>query len=733
MFKRYLNRSIAAAVCAAALLLTALPAGANQPPEGYDSWDDYFNSLIYGEQTEIEVPPVEEMQTVSENESFTLYYHDRGADFYLRDRRNGKLWGSAIHPDETDVSDMMQEETSKLLSVSYADETNAISVVDILQAEGDSYSVSAQTGGDTLSLTVSLTEAQISLTLDITLTEDGIEAVIPQDSIAESGTFRLISVSLLPLFGAAGIGEDGYILYPDGSGAITTIKDYELPSDESYTLPLYGLNTQSFAEYDIRQQQDIKSLMLPVTGIKHTDGAVLAAMETGAADGQLTMKLGKLYASYFEMNYRIYTTAEYEFSSSEGTVETLLDKRSSEDFAVKYFILDAPENTYSDMAAVYRGHLEEKGILHRRESDGLPLSVEFFMSIEKNGLFTKQLQVLTDFQDAADIVNDLYGEGVPRLDVLLQGWSKGGYAVLPTAGKAESRLGGSRGLSALYDAVSRDGGRLYLAADLINANSETGQFNAKKDALKNSLNVLVTDADGVRQWLLPTRYFAGAYQRLADELPSGAGVCLTGAGSWLIPDYSGETVMRTELAAFFSSFLSEHSQRTAVSGGNAYVLSAAERLYDIPDNDSQYYQTDYAVPFYQMVVHGYIDYTSLAGNLSFDYSYQKLRWMETGSIPHFVLTQNSPVLLRDTDYDRLFSSEYSLWKDKVLAVYREMSETLSGVWDQTMTRHEYLTDTLVRVTYEDGSRLYLNYGGEEADWQEVTVPSMDYVFVKGVS
>ena len=84
----------------------------------------------------------------------------------------------------------------------------------------------------------------------------------------------------------------------------------------------------------------------------------------------------------------------------------------------------------------------------------------------------------------------------------------------------------------------------------------------------------------------------------------------------------------------------------AVSGGNKYVLSAANRLYDIPDNDSGYFQNDVTVPFYQMVVHSFVDYSSLAANMSYDYNRQKLRFVETGSIPHFIITEESPNLLQ---------------------------------------------------------------------------------------
>jgi preprotein translocase subunit SecF len=50
-----------------------------------------------------------------------------------------------------------------------------------------------------------------------------------------------------------------------------------------------------------------------------------------------------------------------------------------------------------------------------------------------------------------------------------------------------------------------------------------------------------------------------------------------------------------------------------------------------------------------MIVHGSIPYTgNVAGNMAADYTQQKLRWIEYGSQPNFVLTYNSSELLKNT-------------------------------------------------------------------------------------
>ena len=177
------------------------------------------------------------------------------------------------------------------------------------------------------------------------------------------------------------------------------------------------------------------------------------------------------------------------------------------------------------------------------------------------------------------------------------------------------------------------------------------------------------------------------------------------------------------------AYLAGKRKNLAVGGGNAYVLPYATRLYDIPDKDSGYYQNSAAVPFYQMVVHGCVDYSSLAGNLSYNDAYQKLRWVETGSIPHFLITHENPVRLKETSYNRIFSSQYTAWKEAMTAVYQEFNQRLSGVWNQTIERHDRLSADVVRLTYGDGSRTYINYGDSAAQADGQTIPAMDYVVI----
>jgi len=715
-------------------------AGSDGSPDGYDSWEEYFDSLIRGGTSkEIKVPPLEQMAKADENPNFILYFHEDGLDFYITDKRSNKLWSTAIHPDYMDVSKKKPEEYSALLEVLVANKEGTISQHSLTEKSDSEFQVESRIEKGRVLLHISVAEKGISFDFALELTQEGFIASIPEDSIEESGDNRLIAVSVLPQFGAAKTGEDGYLFYPDGSGALIDIQPYALPLIRNYSYPLYGMSDPDVDEMLLHEDQDIKNLMLPVFGIKHSNGGFLAVAEQGDADATLTMEITDCYKAWFKFDYRRYVSAEFNFTGTSqggGEISKLLEKRIKGDKTVRYFLLPGESGTYSDMASAYRNWLEKKGVLTRMQPrEVVPLSIEFFMAVTKKGIFGNRLEKITTYRQAANILSDLANSGVNSVQTLLTGWSKGGYEAMPTPPEYAMALGGKRNFKALSKICDENGFDLFLNCEYLLGNKDHRRINTKKNILKDLLGTGITGKKSSLVFMNPEKTLFKSVEKSVKKSDGNWKISLSSIGNLVLPNsYERDVIHRTEVIDVYRKTLEYLKSRqgiASVSGGNAYVLPYAKRMYEIPDRDSQYTHNSRPVPFYQMVVHGYLDYTSVAGNMSESEQIQKLRWVETGSLPHYLITGESPVALKDTAYNRIFSSEYVKWKDSVKAVFSEFNQRLKKVWDQPIIRHEQLDGNLVCVTYENGMKTYINYSLEPKSVDGIQVPPEDYVVTGG--
>lgn len=167
-----------------------------------------------------------------------------------------------------------------------------------------------------------------------------------------------------------------------------------------------------------------------------------------------------------------------------------------------------------------------------------------------------------------------------------------------------------------------------------------------------------------------------------------------------------------------------------VSGGKAWALPYASAVTGAPLMDSGYDVTRTDVPFYALVLHGCLDLYGPAFNLSEEPDTLLLRLLETGVNPAFALTWAEASQLRDTRYESLLSTQWAIQEERVQAVWTTWQEAMAGLNGLLITDHRISGDVRC-TTYEDGTRIYVNYGWENAVLDGVTIPARDYVVMRG--
>ena len=321
---------------------------------------------------------------------------------------------------------------------------------------------------------------------------------------------------------------DGYVFYPDGSGALFEYSDlYTETMKDSVTWSgkVYG---QDYAYYTITGQSQ-EPIRLPVYGVVKTDSVIqtpmyetdangnpvldedgqpiplksadgrrnlcdltpvksgfLAILTEGEAMTDLTVNFGATRHNYASAYPTYYPRPKdtYDLSDSlsvSGNTEwtVVADRKYTGSYTTRIVLLSGDDADWVGMATTYREYLDSKEILEPIATAGsqIPLYLETFGAIETQKQilsFPVTVKVpLTSFEDVQTIYNDLSSEKndypISNIVFKLTGFANGGLmANYPAKLKWERAVGGKSGFRELAAAAKEiDGLSIYPEFDFV--------------------------------------------------------------------------------------------------------------------------------------------------------------------------------------------------------------------------------------------------------------------------
>ena len=117
---------------------------------------------------------------------------------------------------------------------------------------------------------------------------------MPVSLMEENGGGYLYRVQLLRTFGAAGAEETGYLVVPDGAGALIRFNNGKT-SAAAYSQYIYDIDR---LEATYTMLENTTPARLPLYGICRENSSVLATVERGASLCYLTADVAGKYNSY---------------------------------------------------------------------------------------------------------------------------------------------------------------------------------------------------------------------------------------------------------------------------------------------------------------------------------------------------------------------------------------------------------------------------------------------------
>ena len=580
----------------------------------------------------------------------------------------------------------------------------------------------------------------LTVPLEYRLTADGMEVSVPTTKIEESGDARIYELTVLPFFNAErNDGSDGYFLVPNGSGALINFNNGLMASNSTYSEFVYG---QDLLDVDRTQEDITEDVKLPLYGIQKEDSTMLITIDDGETLAQINaMVSGVLnYYNYIYTRYRLRHTENVMVAGSADPMPVLEKDMYAAYLVQSYHILPDTEeyDGYSGMAKYYREMLfdDEADAKITNEPEDIKLYLDILGAVKRESSFIgfkyDEVFAMTTFEQAEEMIAKLQEQSVHNLIVNYQGWMNGGYYHdLIDDIKVIRKLGGKKGLASLKEKLEASGGLLYgdmsvqqvtFAEDDFNYTAESSRYYGKGYSVSfgklspttysrtASLGYIENLYD-----LLSPKYLPRYIEPMLEEMQKVevSGISFRDLGNVLYSDKKRKEFITREMAKDIVLAMIEKAdeaqEHLMFNNALSYTLPYADDILNVTFYKNSYVYVNEEVPFYQMVIHGYIDYCGKSYNLTKNLSMAEecLEMIENGANPHFTFTWEDSSELKYTGLNNYFSTTFDVWYEDAVEMYTKVNAVLSPVANATMDRHE-ITETGAIVTYGNGVEIAID-------------------------
>jgi hypothetical protein len=546
-------------------------------------------------------------------------------------------------------------------------------------------------------------------------------------------------ITLLGSFGAASTEEDGYFVIPDGSGALVRFNNGKTLKN-SYSQKVYGSDVTAVPT---KKAAVTEQVYLPVYGIVKEDNAMLVVASKGDSNAVLNASVSEQSNSSYNLcNFTFVLRNTDTFYMSGNSTEELTVFESGDvncdDIELLYYPISKEDASYVDVAAKYREYLtEEAGVTVKTEADSSPMYVDLYGGTEKEtpilGIPVTMKTSITSYSQAKEILSELEDSGVDSLVVSYNNWTNDGIkSKVDTDADPSGTLGGKSDFKSLLNYVESNDIEFYPTSENRDFYSGNGYYSFTSTAVRVSgsySRIVSYDRaygipDGFKDnmSLLSPSYFSEVFSEVSSNYKSAglSGISIGSLTTSLYGDYGKKGISRYSamnlLTESYSDINSNLSGGILADSANAYALPYVSHITEVPVCSSRFDMFDEDIPFYQLVMHGIIPYSTTAVNGSADSETLLMMAIATGSNLYFDMLYEDTSTLKDTDFDEYFYANYAHWIDTASAEYKLVSEILSGVSDCTIDDYTMSEDgNLVTAEYSNGTVIKVDFANKLID------------------
>lgn len=660
----------------------------------------------------------------AENDRLALYYHPDTLAILVRDKATGNEFDS-VGPDaqEGDLNATWTGMKESGVSVECRLENGNVRTWTIT-GEGASVETQQTESGFRSSISFS---GQVGFELQVSLTDTGVSVLIPEASIveAEDSGVQLQSIYVYPFLGASyGYDNPGYLFVPDGCGALISTGQKTIAA-ENYEKQIYGSDLGMGAFKSMVSQSLLRSaeeIYMPVFG------SILEEGKSGFAgivtEGDEYCRIAA-YVSGIRTPFNLIMpkfllreTYLMRLDQSGTSLTANQEKRNPGDLGITYVFLSGDEADYVGIAGAYRQYLLDQGTLTKKEekTELAAVKIELILSEQKKGLLWSKTLPMTTVEQADQILQELYDAGLQNLDVVLRGYSdKGASGAAPSDFSFTGKVGSRSQWKKQIKKLTEQGIDVSLYSDFSRGYEGKGGYGSSQEAQAINRTMLTNFDNGMYNWLAPA-YIAKQLNSFAEK---AEGIGLTDMavehfGSTLYSNWNKKNPSTRADAVNAFTQADSAGLKLNLYAPYAYLWGKCDGIYDIPTGSSNYYIFTETVPFMQIVLKGCIPYYSEGWNFHANASRDLLECVEYGAYPSWYLSWEDSVELINTPSSWLYSTQYAVWKDSVIEEYGKVSQVLGQVSGACIWDRVVLEKDVVRMDYDNGISIYINY--RQTDW-----------------
>ncbi|MBR4554815.1 MAG: hypothetical protein IKO27_04395 [Ruminococcus sp.] len=687
-------------------------------------------------------------EKISENDKFVLYADSKHDRWGVYVKSSGNYWWSSpinVEADDTIVDvakgGMMKSAKRKQIASSAAIKVGDLRQEKRTESPAPVYSTKGKVkyskDNDGLVINYVYKAQGVEFTSHVVLEEDDVYVYVDTSEIVEENIDPLdgkvlTKLQLAPAFGAIGSVDesgnptDGYMIVPDGSGAVIKYNNGKNTYAE-YSQLVYG---RDYTAVPLNAPRVTEQAYLPVVASVNGKKGFVAVVTDGDAfvyaKAKVSLQDNQVYNNcYFEFETK--SSDSFFMSGDNSNKINVFEKGDIKTprFGIKYFLMDKEEDiNYADCAEVYRNYLvKNKGFSASTPAGKSDFYVDFFGGVLKQtsilGIPFDLKTEITGFDQAGEIISQLKDLGVDSAVVNYNDWTNNEIKrKVSTSMSPSGTLGGSNDFE---DFIKTSDISVYPSINNFTMESSTWGYTtfsntATRISNAYSRQVSYSPAFGVAiNGVSPALIAPDTYTKIFDEM---------------IEDYKDEGIDRIGFGSFANKLVSDFSTNNASSrndtiktlvdgyskakdeigsviadAANSYIIPYATEITNIPVYSSGFNVTDFDIPFYQMVLHGYVPYATKPINASSNTGETFMLALAAGSGIHYDMTYVEASTLKDTDFDELYYSNYEGWIDMAAKQYKISKELLADVSDMTISKYEVSEDgNIITTTYsKDGN------------------------------